>query len=100
MTALVSRLLWLVVSRRVVLRKLSINDMTRTTKDCRIQIYADDTVIYFSHENSNIIEETSANEMRNIAGWLDNSRFIINRKKEKTGAMLFGTGKRLHSQGD
>ena len=47
-----------------------------------------------------IIDETLANEMTKIAEVLDNGRLVINLRKGKTEAMLFETGKRLHSQGD
>ena len=35
---------------------MHVDDLTRTRKDCKIQIYADDTVISFSHENANILK--------------------------------------------
>ena len=70
-----------------------------SVKNCNIQIYADDTVISFSHKNVNVIEETLTAEMPNIAKWLDNNRLIINLKRGKTESVLFGTGKRLYSQG-
>ena len=76
---------------------IRINDLTRTIKDCRIHIYADDAVISFSHRNASIIEETLTTEMMNIAEWLDNSRLIKNIRKGKTETMLFGTTKILHS---
>ena len=79
---------------------IHIDDLTRTIKDCKIQIYADDTAISFSHENANIIEETLTNEMTNIVEWLVTNRLVVNLRKGKTEAMLFGTGRRLHSQGD
>ena len=57
-------------------------------------------MISFSHKNVNVIEETLTAEMSNIAKWLDNNRLIINLKRGETESVLFGTGKRLHSQGN
>ena len=79
---------------------IHINDLTKSVKNCNIQIYADDTVISFSHKNVNVIEETLTAEMTSIGKWLDNNRLIINLKKGKTESMLFGTAKRLYSQSD
>ena len=59
-----------------VLLLIRINDLTMSVKHCNIQIYADDTVISFSHKNVNVIEETLTAEMTNIAKWLDNNRLI------------------------
>ena len=62
---------------------IHINDLTMSVKNCNIQIYADDTVISFSHKNVNVIEETLTAEMSIIAKWLDNNRLIINLKKRE-----------------
>ena len=69
-----------------------------SVKTCNIQIYADDTMISFSHKDVSFIEEILTAEMTNIAKWLDNSRLIINLKEGKTESMLFGTANRLNSQ--
>ena len=67
---------------------------------CRIQMYADDTVIYTSHRDSKVIENTLSTNMTVIRNWLDKNRLIINLKKGKTESMLFGTAKRLCSHSD
>ena len=77
---------------------IHINDLTMSVKTCNIQIYADDTVISFSHKDVSFLEEILTAEMTNIAKWLDNNRLIINLKQGKTESMLFGTANRLNSQ--
>ena len=37
-------------------------------------------MVFFSHKNVNVIEETA--EMTSIGKWLDNSRIMLNLKKE------------------
>ena len=49
-----------------------------------------ETVKYMSHK--------SLSDIAKIAKWLENNRLIINLKKGKTEAMLFGTASRLHSK--
>ena len=63
-------------------------------------MYADDTVIYASHKSISEVEKAWTSDMANIAEWLQDNRLIINLKKGKTEAMLFGTAKRLHSIND
>ena len=48
---------------------IHINDLTKSVKNCNIQIYTDDTVISFSHKNLNVIEETLTAEMTSIGKW-------------------------------
>ena len=62
---------------------LQINDFVKSVKNCNIQMYADDTVIYTSHSNISVIEQTLTSEMKNVSKWLDKNRLIINLNKEK-----------------
>ena len=77
---------------------LPINDLVKRVKNCNIQMYADDTVIYTSHSNIGVIEQTITSEMNNVSKWLNKNRFIINLNKGKTESLLFGTAKRLCSK--
>ena len=63
-------------------------------KKCQVLMYVDDTVIYTTSQTITEIERALTNEMENISKWLDNNRLLINLKKGKTEAMLFGTAKR------
>ena len=78
---------------------LQIDDLFRSVKNCSIQMYADDTVIYTSDSDISVIEQTLTSEMNNISRWLDKNRLITNLTKGKTESLLFGTAKRLCSKG-
>ena len=58
-------------------------------------VYADDTVIYFSHRNKEAIEKALPQDLSLISSWLIDNELLMNLKKGKTGSMLFGTSKRL-----
>ena len=77
---------------------LQINDLAKIVRNCNIQMYADDTVIYTSHSNVSNIEQTLTSEMNNVSKWLNKNRLIINLNKGKTESLLFGTAKRLCSK--
>ena len=77
---------------------IQINDLMKVVKECSIQMYADDTVIYVSHRSVSEVEKALTSDMANIAKWLESNRLIINLKKGKTETMLFGTANRLHSK--
>ena len=79
---------------------IQINDPSKIVDGCTVQMYADDTVIYTSHRDIKVIENTLSANMTVIKKWLDKNRLIINLKKGKTESMLFGTVKRLCSHGD
>ena len=64
-------------------------------KHCNLLMYADDTVIYYSHKNIEQIEEKLQVDFTNITSWLEDNQLVINLKKGKTEVMLFGTEKRL-----
>ena len=57
--------------------------------------FADDTVIYFSHNDFHVIENTLNNELNSISEYLRDNELIINLKTGKTESMLFGTSKKL-----
>ena len=41
-----------------------INDIVSQVKNCRIHLYADDTVLYFSHNDPTHIENVLNNELK------------------------------------
>ena len=79
---------------------IKINDLAKVVKVCNIQLYADDTVVYVSHKSISDVEKALTSDMENIAKWLESNRLIINLKKGKTEAMLYGTANKLHSKND
>ena len=65
----------------------------------QILIYADDTVIFTSHRDINIIKGHLNEDINNLSKWLSQNELIMNIKKGKTESTLFGTGKRLSKLG-
>ena len=58
-------------------------------------MYADDTVIYYAHSDINVIEKVLNEEMSYLSRYFYQNELILNLKKGKTEAMVFGTAKRL-----
>ena len=71
------------------------NDMADQSQHARVLKYPDDTVIYFPGQEIGIIERALTQDLRALAQYFDENELMINLKKGKTEAMLFGTGKRL-----
>ena len=63
-------------------------------------MYADDTVVYVSHNSISDVEKALTSDMANIAKCLEDNRLILNLEKGETETMLFGTAKRLHSKNE
>ena len=57
-------------------------------------MYADDTVLYISHENKEKIENDLNQDMQNLISYFRQNELVTNLKKEKTETMLFETTKR------
>ena len=71
------------------------NDVHRSLKHTKIVTYADDTVIFTSSSEVSVIESNLNHDINTLASWLRRNELIINLKKGKTEAMLFGTARRL-----
>lgn len=74
---------------------LFFNDFPECFTNSRIVMYADDTVIYVTDKNKAKIEQHLEEDLEKIAVYFEKNELIINLKKGKTEAMIFGTGKRL-----
>ena len=57
--------------------------------------YADDTVIFYSNKDAEVIQTVLNNEFSSVTIWLRNKELIINTKRGKTKVTLFGTSKRF-----
>ena len=68
---------------------LFINDLPLHVTDCKIDIFADDTTIYFSHKDLSLINNVLQNELNNIIRWCDVNKLVIN--VTKTKAMVIST---------
>ena len=58
-------------------------------------MYADDTVVYVDNTNKEIVEKFLNADLQRVASYFDENELLINLRKGKTEAMIFGTGKRL-----
>ena len=65
-------------------------------KHAKVITYADDTVIFTSFSDFKIIENHLNDDVQSLATWFCENELIMNLKKGKTEAMLFGTSKRLN----
>ncbi|CAB4041427.1 Hypothetical predicted protein, partial [Paramuricea clavata] len=74
---------------------LLINDLHTEVTECKILLYADDTVVYFSHRNISQLETIVNEEVNKIAKWMSENHLTLNLKKGKTEFLLFGSAKRL-----
>ena len=74
---------------------LYLNDITDHVSHCRIIKYADDTVLYYSGKNIDIIESYLSKDFDLISEWCTENELLLNLKKNKTEAMLFGTSQKL-----
>ena len=75
---------------------IHLNDAHRSLEHTNIVTYADDTVIFTSSSEVSIIESHLNQDVNSLATWFHKNELIINLKKGKTEAMLFGTAKRLN----
>jgi len=75
---------------------INFNDAHRSLEHTNIVTYADDTVIFTSSSEVNIIESHLNEDVNSLATWFHKNELIINLKKGKTEATLFGTAKRLN----
>jgi len=75
------------------------NDLKDNLNWCDIFQYADDTVILVADKNVQKIEDALNNDMKSIGQYCSDNELLLNLKKGKTEAMLFGTAQRLKRHG-
>ena len=76
------------------------NGATTAVVKSKIIMYADDTVLFVSGKTIPEIQDNLQKDFDSISAWLSKNELIINSKKGKTEAMLFGTHQRLWRQND
>ena len=72
-----------------LLFSIFINDLPTICSNSQIQLYADDTVIYFSNSNLSQIQQTLQADFDSVQEWFYFNRLLLNRKKSVS--MLFST---------
>ena len=77
---------------------LFITDFPECIQRAKVILYADDAIIYYSNKDLDIVQETLNIELQNIAKYFRNNELIINLKKGKTEAILFGTARKCNKK--
>ena len=67
-----------------------INDLPLSTGHCDIELYADDTLLYFASNDTNTIEAKMTSDLENVIQWF-HSNFLVLINLSKTKIMLVGT---------
>ena len=60
-----------------------INDISKVLKNCKVSLYADDTVIYKTHDNVNVAIELLQCHLNHLSSWCTRNKLTINSKKNK-----------------
>ena len=74
---------------------LYFNDLPVNLKYTQIVKYADDTVLFCGGKTIEVIETELNHDMDEISKWCYDNELILNMKKGKTEAMMFGTPQKL-----
>ena len=72
-----------------------VNDMPKCVKQCTVQLYTDDTVIYFSNKCHIYAKDILQRDLDNLQVWCHKNKLTVNVKKTKS--MIFGTTKKIGS---
>lgn len=62
---------------------LYINDIVKSVNKCELQLFADDTILFFESENIGTLIQTINEELENLYKWLCNNSLSLNIKKTK-----------------
>lgn len=73
-----------------------INDMSHVFKYSNVELYADDTLLYFASGDVSIIESSLTSDLESVTQWLSANYLILNSTKSKI--MLVGAHQRLASK--
>ena len=70
-----------------------VNEMPNIVKHCKIILYADDTLLYYSSNSAKDIEQRINEDLLSISKWLDENLLTLNCAKSKF--LLFRSNRRL-----
>ena len=76
---------------------LYINDMS-ISLSCHLSLYADDSALFFAHDDPSVIAERLSNELSNCKKWLVDNKLSLH--IGKTESILFGTNCRMKKVSD
>ena len=71
-----------------------INDMPNCIENCSVNLYADDTVIYYSGVSIEDIESYVKRDLKSLSQWLEDNKLVLNALKTKS--MLFTSNCHKH----
>ena len=74
---------------------LFVNEMPSVVSRCNVMMYADDTVMIFSSNSAEEIEDVLNQELNTLYAWLSTNGLFLNKKKSEF--IIFGTSARLSS---
>ena len=75
---------------------INMNDISRCSKKLSFILFADDTNLFHSHKNVDILYNTMNQELINVTSWLSCNKLSLNVKK--THFMLFKTERKKIDQ--
>ena len=71
-----------------------VNDMSISiNSDCKLLLYADDSTIFFSHKNPDIISNKLGKELESCSNWLVDNKLSLH--LGKTECIIFGPKRKL-----
>ena len=79
-----------------VLFLLYFNDFSKTLFKSEVLMFAGDTVVFYAGKSAEEIESVLNSELENIFRYFIKNDLIVNLRKGKTEALLFGTRRRLN----
>ena len=74
---------------------ISFNDLRDSITFSSLIMYADDTVMYYPDKDINIINSHLNQDLEALSRFCRENELVLNMKKGKTEALLFGTAKRI-----
>ena len=77
---------------------LHFKELSSLLKSCKMIMYVDNTVLYYSYKDMKEIGKVLSQDLCTVSKWLQENELKLNLKKGKTEVMLFGTKKRLNQQ--
>ena len=66
-----------------------VNDLPSVVKYCCVEMYADDTLLYFASSSANSIEFNLSADLANVIHWLNSSYLDLNYSKNKSSAYWY-----------
>ena len=81
---------------RPVLFLLYFNDFSKTLFKSEVLMFAGDTVVFYAGKSAEEIESVLNSELENIFRYFIKNDLIVNLRKGKTEALLFGTSRTLN----